>query len=143
MRISELIKNPLVFGCVVGILLCAVLFIYDKYLSKKPEETSGFSTYFKLFLAGFIVSAPLVFLVFNRNLSFDNTEVIAPVVSQNVEVAAPILSGGNIEDIIANADKELISAVLPDDASSVAQSFASTSLSKRPKKVYTNLPYTK
>lgn len=142
MRISELIKNPLVFGCVIGLLLCIVLFIYDKYLSKKPEEKSGFSTYFKLFLAGFIVSAPLVFLVFNRNLSFDNTEVIAPAAVAIAEpIPAPILSGGNIEEIVNNAEKEVISAILPDDASSVAPSFVS--VSKRPKKVYTNLPYSK
>lgn len=66
----HLLKNPIVFGALVGIILCLLLFAHDKFLNKKPEERSGFSTYAKIFLAGFIATAPLVFLFFNRDLSF-------------------------------------------------------------------------
>lgn len=136
MKIGELIKNPIVFGGVVGILLCLILFIYEKYLSKKTDDKSGFSTYFKLFLAGFIVTAPLVFLVFNRNLSF-KTDATLPV----EEVTTPVMSGGtNIEEIVANADKE-VAGVFTDEMSTISQ--ISQSTGRKPKRVHNNIPYVK
>jgi len=59
-------RNPIVFGVLVGVLLCILLFIHDK-LFKKKEEKNGFSVYFKLFLAGFIVSTPLIWLLFYKS----------------------------------------------------------------------------
>ena len=59
-------RNPIVFGVLLGVLLCVLLFIHDK-LFKKKEEKNGFSVYFKLFLAGFIVSTPLIWLLFYKS----------------------------------------------------------------------------
>jgi len=59
-------RNPIVFGVLVGVLLCVLLFIHDK-LFKKKEEKNGFGVYFKLFLAGFIVSTPLIWLLFYKS----------------------------------------------------------------------------
>ena len=44
-------KNPIIFGVIVGIVLCLFLFIHDKLFCKK-EDKSGFSVYLKLFMAG-------------------------------------------------------------------------------------------
>ena len=74
MGFSHLIKNPLVFGAIVGVFLCILLFLHDKFLAKSKEDKSSLGTYFKLFFAGFIVSAPLVFLLYNRDLSFKDVE---------------------------------------------------------------------
>ena len=65
-------KNPIIFGVIVGIILCLFLFIHDKLFCKK-EEKSGFSVYLKLFFAGFFASAPLVWLLFNRDLRFSSS----------------------------------------------------------------------
>lgn len=65
-------KNPIIFGVIVGILLCIFLFIHDKLFCKK-EEKSGFSVYLKLFFAGFFASAPLVWLLFNRDIRFSSS----------------------------------------------------------------------
>ena len=88
--ISDYIKNPIIFGVVVGVLLCLLLFIHDKVFVKKAEDKSGFGTYFKIFLAGWIATAPMVWLFFNRNLSFKvgeqkGGEKIEQVVKQIVE----------------------------------------------------------
>lgn len=66
----HLLKNPIVFGAIVGLVLCLLLFLNDKFLLKKDEEKSGFATYLKIFLAGFIATAPLVFIFYNQDLSF-------------------------------------------------------------------------
>ena len=65
-------KNPIIFGVIVGIVLCLFLFLHDK-LFRKKEDKSGFSVYLKLFMAGFFASAPLVWLLFNRDLKFTNS----------------------------------------------------------------------
>lgn len=90
--ISDYIKNPIIFGAVVGVVLCLLLFIHDKVFVKKSEDKSGFGTYFKIFLAGWIATAPMVWLFFNRNLSFSvgkaqkgGGENIENVVQQIVE----------------------------------------------------------
>jgi high-affinity K+ transport system ATPase subunit B len=65
-------KNPIIFGVIVGIVLCLFLFLHDK-LFRKKEDKSGFSVYLKLFVAGFFASAPLVWLLFNRDLRFSSS----------------------------------------------------------------------
>jgi hypothetical protein len=77
MGFCDMIKNPIVFGAIIGLLLCLMLFIHDKLFIKDSEKKSSLATYFKIFFAGFVVSAPMVFLLFNRNLSFktSNTSV--------------------------------------------------------------------
>ena len=85
-------KNPIIFGVIVGIVLCLFLFIHDK-LFRKKEEKNGFSVYLKLFVAGFFASAPLVWLFFNRDLRFSSSG--APVIEQK---------GGSIEmDEVSNS----------------------------------------
>ena len=85
-------KNPIIFGVIVGIVLCLFLFIHDK-LFRKKEEKNGFSVYLKLFVAGFFASAPLVWLIFNRDLRFSSSG--APVIEQK---------GGSIEmDEVSNS----------------------------------------
>jgi len=84
----HLLKNPIVFGALVGLILCLLLYAHDKFLNKKTEERSGFSTYAKIFLAGFIATAPLVFLFFNRDLSFSpkkNEKVTSEVTKKVTE----------------------------------------------------------
>jgi len=88
--ISDYIKNPIIFGVVIGVLLCLLLFIHDKVFVKKVEDRNGFGTYFKIFLAGWIATAPMVWLFFNRNLSFKGGEQkggekIEQVIKQIVE----------------------------------------------------------
>ena len=78
-------KNPIIFGVIIGIVLCLFLFIHDK-LFRKKEEKNGFSVYLKLFMAGFFASAPLVWLFFNRDLRFSSSG--APVIEHK---------GGSIE----------------------------------------------
>jgi hypothetical protein len=65
-------KNPIIFGVIVGIVLCLFLFLHDK-LFRKKEEKSGFSVYLKLFLAGFLASGSMVWLFFNRDLRFSSS----------------------------------------------------------------------
>ena len=65
-------KNPIIFGVIVGLVVCLFLFIHDK-LFRKKEDKSGFSVYLKLFVAGFFASAPLVWLLFNRDLRFSSS----------------------------------------------------------------------
>ena len=65
-------KNPIIFGVIIGIVLCFFLFLHDK-LFRKKEDKSGFSVYLKLFVAGFFASAPLVWLLFNRDLRFSSS----------------------------------------------------------------------
>lgn len=71
-----MIKNPIVFGAIIGLLLCLMLFIHDKLFIKDSEKKSSLATYFKIFFAGFVVSAPMVFLLFNRNLSFKTQNTV-------------------------------------------------------------------
>ena len=68
-------KNPIIFGVVVGLVLCLFLFLHDK-LFRKKEERSGFSGYLKLFIAGFLSSGGMAWLFFNRNLSFSTSGAI-------------------------------------------------------------------
>ena len=54
-------KNPIIFGVIVGIVLCLFLFIHDKLFCKK-EDKSGFSVYLKLFMAGLLTSGGMAWL---------------------------------------------------------------------------------
>jgi hypothetical protein len=65
-------KNPIIFGVIVGILLCLFLFIHDKLFCKK-EERSRFSVYLKLFMAGFLANGGMAWLFFNRDLRFSSS----------------------------------------------------------------------
>jgi hypothetical protein len=65
-------KNPIIFGVIVGILLCFFLFLHDKLFCKK-EDKSGFSVYLKLFMAGFLASGSMAWLFFNRDLQFSSS----------------------------------------------------------------------
>lgn len=111
----HLIKNPIVFGVLVGIILCVLLFAHDKFLAKKPEEKSKFSTYVKIFFAGFIATAPLVFLFFNRDLSFK--------IKQS--------GGSNIESIV----KEALNDSVNNTHSSIPDELSQASVEKAAEKV--------
>ena len=65
-------KNPIIFGVIVGIVLCIFLFIHDK-LFRKKEDRSGFSVYLKLFMAGLLASGGMAWLLFNRDLRFSSS----------------------------------------------------------------------
>ena len=65
-------KNPIIFGVIVGILLCLFLFIHDKLFCKK-EDKSGFSVYLKLFMAGLLASGTMAWLFYNRDLRFSSS----------------------------------------------------------------------
>jgi hypothetical protein len=65
-------KNPIIFGVIVGIVLCLFLFIHDKLFCKK-EERSRFSVYLKLFMAGFLASGGMAWLFYNRDLRFSSS----------------------------------------------------------------------
>jgi high-affinity K+ transport system ATPase subunit B len=65
-------KNPIIFGVVVGLVLCLFLFLHDK-LFRKKEDKNGFSVYLKLFMAGFLASGSMAWLFFNRDLSFSTS----------------------------------------------------------------------
>jgi len=92
MSIADLIKNPIIFGVIAGIVICLLLLVHDKLFIKKPEERSGFATYFKIFLAGFISTAPLAFLIYNRNISFkmSSTTQLQPSVNQEADAGPQI-----------------------------------------------------
>lgn len=96
-------KNPIIFGVIVGLVLCIFLFIHDK-LFRKKEEKNGFSVYLKIFIAGFFASAPLVWLFFNRDLRFSTTSVA----SSDVSTTQIEHKGGSIEM------EELKNSVVPD-----------------------------
>ena len=65
-------KNPIIFGVIVGLVLCIFLFIHDKLFCKK-EDKSGFSVYLKLFMAGLLASGGMAWLLFNRDLRFSSS----------------------------------------------------------------------
>ena len=65
-------KNPIIFGVVVGLVLCLFLFLHDK-LFRKKEDKNGFSVYLKLFMAGFLASGSMAWLFFNRDLKFTSS----------------------------------------------------------------------
>ena len=111
MGFSHLIKNPLVFGAIVGILLCLLLFINDKFFAKSKEDKSGLGTYFKIFIGGFIVSAPLVFLLYNRDLSF-----------KEIEGGVKSYSGGAVSDVemtSSSSSSDSVSEVIEEVAKKV------------------------
>ena len=65
-------KNPIIFGVLVGLVLCIFLFLHDK-LFRKKEEKSGFSVYLKLFVAGLLASGGMAWLLFNRDIRFSSS----------------------------------------------------------------------
>jgi len=65
-------KNPIIFGVIVGLVLCLFLFIHDKLFCKK-EDKSGFSVYLKLFMAGLLASGGMAWLLFNRDIRFSSS----------------------------------------------------------------------
>ena len=85
----HLLKNPIVFGSLVGIVLCILLYLHDKFLGKKNENKSTFGTYTKLFFGALFSTTPLVYLLYNRNLSFSsNPENISPEISSIAKTVA-------------------------------------------------------
>jgi len=112
MGFSHLIKNPLVFGAIVGVLLCILLFLHDKFFSKSKEDKSSLGTYFKLFFAGFIVSAPLVFLLYNRDLSFKEVEAgsgrsVSGGAVSDVELTSSSSSSDSVSEVIEEVAKKV------------------------------------
>lgn len=112
MGFSHLIKNPLVFGAIVGVLLCILLFLHDKFFSKSKEDKSSLGTYFKLFFAGFIVSAPLVFLLYNRDLSFKEVEAgsgrsVSGGAVSDVEMTSSSSSSDSVSEVIEEVAKKV------------------------------------
>lgn len=112
MGFSHLIKNPLVFGAIVGVLLCILLFLHDKFLAKSKEDKSSLGTYFKLFFAGFIVSAPLVFLLYNRDLSFKEVEAgsgrsVSGGAVSDVEITSSSSSSDSVSEVIEEVAKKV------------------------------------
>ena len=112
MGFSHLIKNPLVFGAIVGVLLCLLLFLHDKFFSKSKEDKSSLGTYFKLFFAGFIVSAPLVFLLYNRDLSFKEVEAgsgrsVSGGAMSDVELTSSSSSSDSVSEVIEEVAKKV------------------------------------
>jgi len=112
MGLSHLIKNPLVFGAIVGVLLCILLFLHDKFLAKSKEDKSSLGTYFKLFFAGFIISAPLVFLLYNRDLSFKEVEAgsgrsVSGGAMSDVEMTSSSSSSDSISEVIEEVAKKV------------------------------------
>ena len=112
MGFSHLIKNPLVFGAIVGVLLCILLFLHDKFFSKSKEDKSSLGTYFKLFFAGFIVSAPLVFLLYNRDLSFKEVEAgsgrsVSGGAVSDVEMTSSSSSSDSVSEVIEEVAKKM------------------------------------
>jgi hypothetical protein len=96
-------KNPIIFGVIVGLLLCLFLFLHDK-LFRKKEDKSGFSVYLKLFVAGFLSSGGMAWLFFNRDLSFSTS---SPKIVE--------LKGGAIEvdDVVNNIVPDVKGAAAP------------------------------
>jgi len=72
-------KNPIIFGVIVGLVLCLFLFIHDKLFCKK-EDKSGFSVYLKLFMAGLLTSGGMAWLFYNRDLRFSSSASASTVV---------------------------------------------------------------
>ena len=112
MGFSHLIKNPLVFGAIVGVLLCILLFLHDKFFAKSKEDKSSLGTYFKLFFAGFIVSAPLVFLLYNRDLSFKEVEAgsgrsVSGGAVSDVEMTSSSSSSDSVSEVIEEVAKKV------------------------------------
>ncbi len=112
MGFSHLIKNPLVFGAIVGVFLCILLFLHDKFLSRSKEDKSSLGTYFKLFFAGFIVSAPLVFLLYNRDLSFKEVEAgsgrsVSGGAMSDVELTSSSSSSDSVSEVIEEVAKKV------------------------------------
>ncbi len=115
----HLIKNPIVFGAIVGIVLCILLFCHDRFLTKKTDEKSKPITYVKIFFAGFVATAPLVFLFFNRNLSFKNPNaksiesVIKDVVQDAGATAASTIDDLTQSSVEAATEAVKVEAVKP------------------------------
>lgn len=72
-------KNPIIFGVIVGLVLCLFLFIHDKLFCKK-EDKSGFSVYLKLFMAGLMASGGMAWLFYNRDLRFSSSASASGVI---------------------------------------------------------------
>ena len=72
-------KNPIIFGVIVGLVLCLFLFIHDKLFCKK-EDKSGFSVYLKLFMAGLLASGGMAWLFYNRDLRFSSSASASAVI---------------------------------------------------------------
>jgi hypothetical protein len=92
--------------------LCILLFLHDKFLAKSKEDKSSLGTYFKLFFAGFIVSAPLVFLLYNRDLSFKDVEAgsgrsVSGGGLSDVEMTSSSSSSDSISEVIEVVAKKV------------------------------------
>ena len=92
--------------------MCILLFLHDKFLAKSKEDKSSLGTYFKLFFAGFIVSAPLAFLLYNRDLSFKEVEAgsgrsVSGGAMSDVEMTSSSSSSDSISEVIEEVAKKV------------------------------------
>lgn len=120
MEILSFIKNPLIFGVLVGILSLVLLFLKEKLTVKDNDQKSSYSTYVQLFFASFIPSTALAFLLYNRNISFSKTQNKKITISENISQ-----NGGD------NSSQELFNDV-PIERSAKPI--------KRSKQIYTDIP---
>jgi len=75
MNILFVIKNPIIFGIIVGLISVILLILHDKFIIKNPEKKSSLITYIKLFFASAFPTFLLTYLFFNRNLSFHSNKL--------------------------------------------------------------------
>ena len=133
----HLLKNPIVFGALVGVVMCILLFLHDKFLAKKAEEKSGFGTYVKIFLAGFIATAPLVFIFYNQDLSFSKTPKNVDSIVEAVQEAGSTLIEHHTENSCVESVKlsDNVEESLKEvsDAVSNAENIMKKVKSKKPK----------
>jgi high-affinity K+ transport system ATPase subunit B len=98
-------KNPIIFGVIIGIVLCLFLFLHDK-LFRKKEDKSGFSVYLKLFMAGFLASGSMAWLFFNRDLRFSSSA------STVIEHKGGAIELDDIANTVASETKVPVAAVV-------------------------------
>ena len=74
MEMSSFIKNPLIFGVLVGLLSLILLFLKEKMTVKDDKLKSSYLTYIQLFFASALPSGALAFLLYNRNVNFSHKQ---------------------------------------------------------------------
>lgn len=80
MEIIVLLKNPIVFGFLVGLLSLVLLFIKDKLSTYDDKHKSTNLTYIKLFFASSLPAGILAYFLYNRNINFSNQQSI-PIIN--------------------------------------------------------------
>jgi hypothetical protein len=132
----HLLKNPIVFGALVGVVMCVLLFLHDKFLARKPEEKSSFGTYVKIFLAGFIATAPLVFIFYNQDLSFSKTPKNVKTIVETVQEAGAVLTDHHTE----NSCVDSVSKIAEKIEESARESSDAISITENIKKIKSKKP---